>query len=440
MAKKIGLSIAVLSLAACITILVTPKQGLSNFGQDIKTLIRGILSPSQIGTLISFRSDFKEKYQSLKGEHPDPVKIWQELQLSEEQQEQLLGVADSRVEVIHPAFMTLLETGRDVSRILLAADPANPEIAVISQRLGQQIQELAWNLALTHKEGEVLLTKDQRECLYTLHNEHNLNAVKRMDSLPAIGDDLAAFWEKLGISAKQVDALGVLHKFFAQKKVKQFGEAHAELHEKIQNLLTPRQQQLAETFYEKYFPAGWDHLQKKALERELLHEELQLSGEQKIRLIQIMLSNRQKIVSALQELRQAAFGLHEAVRAETLDRPNVMEAAQVVAAAIRQSLSTGASLIAEANQVLQPRQTEFLASHISSWWDDHLESAQTLPQKVHDLADLLEELELSSAQKEKIIALVAETRKELHQSYHWSKLDEYCPEHGNMNNGTWKHE
>lgn len=82
--------------------------------------MNGILSPEQIGNLIGFKNNCEEKYTFKEGRHPAPLEMWRSLDLTEAQQDQLLGIVDERIDTIHPLAMQVLETGVQLKKAVLA--------------------------------------------------------------------------------------------------------------------------------------------------------------------------------------------------------------------------------------------------------------------------------------------------------------------------------
>jgi Spy/CpxP family protein refolding chaperone len=159
------------------------------------------------------------------------------------------------------------------------------------------------------------------------------------------------------------------------------------------------------------------HFLKRAEERERFRSELDITGEQKIKLIQIALDRRARIVQAIQDVSNAAEELRKQVHADIPDRGILMAASAGLGDAIGSAAVVGAEFMAEAKSVLTTEQLDLLKSHINHHLDQHLEHARIVPAKFHELTGFLEELSLTPGQKEQIVKLIAKKHKE-HKTRH----------------------
>ena len=111
MAKKIGWAVVGVILALAVSVFAADVGYLGNLPRDLATIMRGILSPRQISTLMDFRRDHGKDFHLEGKTTPDLFKTWKELNLSEEQQERLLQVAGDLADKAHPYLMSAIETG-----------------------------------------------------------------------------------------------------------------------------------------------------------------------------------------------------------------------------------------------------------------------------------------------------------------------------------------
>ncbi len=171
MVKKIGLGIVAAIIVIGVTVYAADSRHFNGLQKDIRTVFKGILSPRQISTLMDFRRDHAEKFHRKADARPDLFKTWKELDLSEEQQGQLIKIAGDLVDKTHPYLMTMIETGAELKRKVLDVNvlclndgnPHHPAINQLSTRLGTQIGEISWNLALARSQVRSLLTPEQIE-------------------------------------------------------------------------------------------------------------------------------------------------------------------------------------------------------------------------------------------------------------------------------------
>jgi hypothetical protein len=413
MLKHIGFAIVLVSLVAGVAIWSTPAVGVSK--QDIKRVIQGILSPDQISTLIGQHRDFRDQYSTFRPTPPDLGQIWQELQLNEKQVGQVLRLADSKIDEIMPALLALGSTGQEATGILFAADQNNPQIPVIAEQMAQKLANLAEKLRAIQGQAQPLLSEAQWRILEAHHLEHRQQLLDRLTKLPEISAALAAGWEKLQLSPQQIDALTILHTWGARNKFDQLAAAHSELQRGIETIITPQQQPLFQELASLYGPAGAEHFRKKFATHEQFRTKLQLSGEQKSALIQIVITNRQNLVSAVQGLGMAAIKLHQ-VDGEDIptEQGQGITAKDALSRSLDQILRIGSGLMAEANQVLTTTQGGLLRNHVQQEWAAHLETAENLSSKLHDGTKRLAALQLSPEQLGQILALVTNAQKSLH--------------------------
>jgi len=412
MTKKIGWGIVVAIIVIGVTVFAADNRHLSDLQKDIGMVLKGILSPQQISTLINFKRGHAEKFHWKVGGPPDLFKTWKELDLSEEQQEQLMRIAGTLVDKTHPYLMTIIETGGELKRKVLESDPKHPEINQLSMRLGAEIGEALWNLTLVHRQARSVLTLGQTEIMEKHRSEHDLHLKSTIHALPDIAEDLAALWSGLKLTPNQVDALEAVHRVVTRYRQDQHAKGHDEWRADMAKILTPEQLAVADRFHEKEAAERSAHLLKIAEERERFHDALGLTGEQKIKLVQIALDRRAQIVQAIQNVANAAGGLRQQVHTDIPDRGALMTAAAGFGDAIGHAAAVGAELAADAKEVLTTEQMDLLKSYINQHLNQHLEQVRIVPAKFHELIDLFDGLKLTPEQKDQIVKQIAEKHKE----------------------------
>jgi Spy/CpxP family protein refolding chaperone len=412
MTKKIGWGIVLAIIVIGVTVFAADNRHLSDIQKDIGMVLKGILSPQQISTLINFRRGHAEKFHWKVGGPPDLFKTWKELDLSEEQQEQLMRIAGTLVDKTHPYLMTIIETGGELKRKVLESNPKDPEINQLSMRLGAEIGEALWNLTLVHHQARSVLTLGQTEIMEKHRSEHDLHLKSTIQALPDIAEDLAALWSGLKLTPNQVDALEAVHRVVTRYRQDQHAKRHDEWRADIAKILTSEQLVVADRFHEKEAAERSAHFLKIAEERERFHDELGLTGEQKIKLVQIALDRRAQIVQAIQNVANAAGGLRQQVHADIPDRGALMTAAAGFGDAIGHAAAVGAELVADAKEVLTTEQMDLLKSYINQHLNQHLQQVRIMPAKFHELIDLFDGLKLTPEQKDRIVKQIAEKHKE----------------------------
>jgi len=412
MSKKIGWGIMASIVVIGMTVFAADSWYFGDLQKDIRTVLNGILSPQQISTLMDFRRGHVEKFHWRVGEHPDLYKTWKDLDLSEEQQGQLVRIAGAGVDETYPYLMTVIETGSELKRKVLEGDPDHPEIKQLSTRLGKEIGETLWNLALVRSQARAVLTPEQIEIMEQHRSKHDLHLKSAIQALPDMAEDLAALWSELKLAPNQVDALEAVHRVVTTYRQNQHVKWHDEWRADVAKTLTSEQLAVANRFHEKHVGEGRAHFLKGAEERERFHDELGLTGEQKIKLVQITLNHRSRIVLVIQDVANAAGGLQRHVHADIPDRDALMASAARFGDAIGYAAAVGVELMADAKEVLTTEQVDLLKSYINNHLDQHLEHARNLPAKFHELIDFLDELDLTHEQKDHIVKLIAEKHKE----------------------------
>lgn len=412
MSKKIGWGIMASIVVIGMTVFAADSWYFGDLQKDIRTVLNGILSPQQISTLMDFRRGHAEKFHWRVGEHPDLYKTWKDLDLSEEQQGQLVRIAGAGVDETYPYLMTVIETGSELKRKVLEGDPDHPEIKQLSTRLGKEIGETLWNLALVRSQARAVLTPEQIEIMEQHRSKHDLHLKSAIQALPDMAEDLAALWSELKLAPNQVDALEAVHRVVTTYRQNQHVKWHDEWRADVAKTLTSEQLAVANRFHEKHVGEGRAHFLKGAEERERFHDELGLTGEQKIKLVQITLNHRSRIVLVIQDVANAAGGLQRHVHADIPDRDALMASAARFGDAIGYAAAVGVELMADAKEVLTTEQVDLLKSYINNHLDQHLEHARNLPAKFHELIDFLDELDLTHEQKDHIVKLIAEKHKE----------------------------
>jgi Spy/CpxP family protein refolding chaperone len=370
---------------------------------------------------MDFRRDHGERFYWKERERPDLFRTWKELNLNEEQQEQLLKIAGDLVDKTHPYLMTMIETGSELKQKVLDGDPHHPAINQLSARLGTEIGEIHWNLALVRGQARSVLTPEQIEIMEQHRSKRDLRLKTAIDALPDMAEDLAALWSGLKLKPNQVDALEAAHRLITRYRQNQHIKRHDEWRADIAKILTPEQLAVADRFHEKQVAEGGAHFLKIGEERERFHDELGLTGEQKIKLVRIALDRRGRIVPSIQDVMNAAGALREQVHADIPDRGALMAAAARLGEAIGHAAGQGAALIADAREVLTTEQMDLVKGHINNHLDQHLEHARIMPTKLHELIDFLNELSLTPEQKDQVVKLIAEKHEAQRTQYHGMK-------------------
>jgi Spy/CpxP family protein refolding chaperone len=420
MAKKIGLGIAAAVIVIGVTVFAADSRHFSALQKDMKAVVRGILSAQQISTLMDFRRDHLEKFHGKGSEGSDLFKTWKELDLSKEQQEQLLRIVGEAVDKTHPYLMTVIGTGSELKRKILDGDPHQPAMNPLSKRLGTEIGELLWNLALVRSQARSVLTPAQIGIVEQHHGRHDLRLKSVIDTLPGMAEDLASLWSELKLTPNQADALEAAHRLVTRYRRDQHTKQHDEWRVDIAKILTSEQRAVADRFHEKQVAEGGTYFLKRGEERDRFRGALGLTGQQKIKLVQIVLDRRGRIVPSVQDVVNAAGALREQVHADIPDRSAFMAAAARLGDAIGRAAGVGAELVADAREVLTAEQMDLVKGHLNDRFDQHLERARVMPAKVHELVDLLNELGLTPEQKDQVVKLVAEKR-EAHRAMHRGK-------------------
>ena len=411
MAKKIGLGIVAAMVVIGVTVFAADGLHFSGLQKDIRAVVKGILSPQQISTLMDFRRDHHEKFHRKESERPDLFKTWKELDLSEKQQEQLLRIAGEAVDKTHRYLMTVIETGSELKTNVLEGNPHPPAINRLSARLGTEIGELFWNLALVRSQARSVLTPEQIGIVGQRHGRHGLRLKTAIDALPDMAEDLASLWGELKLTPNQADALEAAHRLVTRYRQNQHIKQHDEWRADIAKILTSEQLAVADRFHEKQVATGGAYFLKRSEQRERFRDALGLMGEQKIKLVQIALDRRGRIVPSIQDVMNAAGALRDQVHADIPDRSALMDAAVRLGDAIGRAAGVGAELMADARDVLTTEQVDRVKGHLNDRLDQHLGHARTMPARVHELIDFLDELGLTPEQKDQVVRLIAEKRE-----------------------------
>jgi Spy/CpxP family protein refolding chaperone len=429
MVKKIGLGIVAAIIVIGMTVYAADSRHFGGLQEDIRTVFKAILSPRQISTLMDFRRDHHDKFHWKAGERPDLFETWKQLDLSEEQQGQLLKIAGDLLDKAHPYLMTMIETGAELKGKVLdpnilcitEGNPRHPAINQLSAQLATEIGEISWNLALARNQVRSVLTPEQIEIMEQHHGKHDLRTKSVIDILPGMAEDLAALWSELKLTPNQADALEAAHRFITKYRQNQHIKQHDEWRTDIAKILTPEQVAVADRFHEQLVPEGGAHFLRRGEERERFLDELGLTGDQKIRLVQIALDRRARIVPAIQGVMNAAGALREQVHADMPDRSALIAAAARLGDAIGQAACVGAEVTAGAREVLTTEQMDVLNKHINKHFDQHLEHARIMPAKLHALTDFVDELGLTPDQKDQVVKLIAEKHEARGARHHGMK-------------------
>lgn len=408
MAKKIGWGIAVAIMGIGVVVFAADSRPFEGIQKDLRAILEGILSPQQIKTLIDFKRIHEEKFQPEAGERPDLFGIWKKLDFSEEQQEQLLKVGGDLVDKTHPFLMAAAGTGSELKRKVLDGDPDDPAIKHLSTQLGKEIGDMAWNLALVRSQVRSVLTSEQIEIMERHREQHELGRKGALNAIPGMADDLAALWSKLNLTPKQADALEAAHRLIKRYRQDQHKRKYDEWRVELAKILNSGQLAVADRFHENHLASGEAHFLKRDEERTRFLNELGLTGEQKIKLVQFALDRRARIVPAIENVITAAQELRERVHADIPDRSGITAAAARLGDAIGQAAEVGAGLMADAGEVLTTEQIVLVKGHITDLGDQRLEHARIMPAKFHELIDFLHELGLNPRQKDQIIKLISD--------------------------------
>jgi Spy/CpxP family protein refolding chaperone len=429
MVKKTGLGIAAAIIVIAVTVYAADSRHFSGLPKEIRTIFKGILSPHQISTLIDFRRDHAEKFHLKAHERPDLYKTWKELDLSQEQQREFLRIAGNLVDKTHPNLTTVIETGAELKRkvfdlnvlCLTDGNPQHPEIQQLSAKLGTEIGEISWNVALARAEVRSVLTPEQIKIMEQQYGKHDLRMQNVIEALPGMAEDLAALWDELKLTPNQADALAAAHGLVTKYRQTQHIKKHDEWRADLAKILTPEQLAAADRFHEQLVSKGRAHFLRMSEERERFLDELGLTGEQKLKLIQIALDRRARGVPAIQDLVNTAGALREQVHADTPDRSAVMAAAARLGDAVGQAACVATEFTAVAKELLTTEQMDLLKDHINKHLDQHLKHARIMPEKVHALIDFFSELGLTPEQKDQVVQLFAEKHGAQRTGHHGMK-------------------
>jgi Spy/CpxP family protein refolding chaperone len=271
-----------------------------------------------------------------------------------------------------------------------------------------------WKATLVHTDARAVLIPEQIK-IFDQHRAGRRSPAKSaIDALPELADELATLWSKLELSPNQVDALGVVLKFVMRHKHSQHRERHEDVRADIEKILTPEQWAIAVRFHDGHVAEFEARFLKMAEERERFHDALDLTGEQKIEVVRIVLGDRARIASVIREVAVAAKGLHEAAHGEPPDRAAAVAAGERFGDAMGHAAALGAGLVASARDVLTQEQMDVLQTHVNRHLQGHLEHARIIPARVHEVIGFLNELNLTAEQKDRIVALIAEKHAQHH--------------------------
>ncbi len=408
MAKKIGLGVVGLILMVGVTVLAADTGYFGDLPKDLTTVVKGILSPQQISVLMNFRRGHAKHFQAKGTERPDLFKTWKQLNLTEAQQKQLLKMAADSVDQVNPYLMPVVATGIELKRKVFEGDPDDPAINQLSAQLGKEMGEVLWQIALMHNQAKSILAADQIILLEQLRSEHGLRLETKINGLPEMAEQLATLWSELHLTPDQADGLAAAHRLLATHRRDQHLEQHNEWKAEIQKILTAEQVSMVDKFHEQQVAQGRADFLKTSDERARFSQDLGLTGEQKIKLVQIALDRRTQIVPAIQDLVKAAANVRDQLHRDTPDRGDLLTAAAILGDAIGRAAGVGAGLMAEVKQVLTTEQTELLGSYINNQLDRHVEHVRIMPLKVRQAVDLIDELGLTADQKDQIVKWIAE--------------------------------
>ncbi len=406
MIKKIGLGLTGLAvaIAAITAIALASEDPLKN---DLRTVVRGILSPGQVSVLMDFHGEHGGGHHGPQAGRIGHLSVWRDLELSRNQQERLLDLLDARIDAIGTSLLTVVASGSEIAKDLLEGVPVDGSFDAWSRRLGKEIGEAAWRAALASEEAKSVMTPEQVERMHQHRAEGIAKLADLSHRLVDGADDLAALWGELDLSPAQVDALGVVHKYAVGRRHAELLEKQNQMREKIGEVLTT-DQAAAEDFH-RMRRGGWlAHLTELAEARERFRRQLGLTGVQKIALVETMIDNRHAIAMAIQGVVKPWFELQGAIHADSLDHSGIRAAADELGASLVFAARTTAGVAADAAQMLTAHQRTTIHDHLNQLLDRHLARAERLPDRVRQGIGLLRELELTEEQKERIMRILVE--------------------------------
>jgi Spy/CpxP family protein refolding chaperone len=418
MAKKIGWGILAVILIMGVSGFAADTGYLGDLPKDLTTVLKGILSPQQISILMKFWRDHGKGFHGKGSERPDLFKAWKELNLSEEQQRQLLKISGDTVDKVHPYVMTMIATGTELTRKVIAGDPTDPSINELSAQFGKETGEMLWQMALVRGEARSLLTPDQIEILQQHRRQHDLLLKTRVDALPRMAEELAVLWSELNLTPSQMDGLSAVHRLMRTQRRNQHIRQHEEWKVDMEKILTPDQIRIAERFHDKQIAQGEAHFIKVSDERDRFCQDLGLTGEQKIGLLQIALEKRPRIVPSIQKIMNASADLRDQVHSDILDRKALMAAAAKLGDAIGQAAGVGAMFMNDAKEVLTTEQIELVREHMDSRIERHVEQVRIIPAKVHEVIELIDELGLTPEQKDLVVKVITQRHRDRRSNEH----------------------
>jgi len=399
--KRKGIIIGVViaaALAGALTVVavVSPDA-------EVMRILKGALSPAQLGALLEFRQAHQAEMQARLAERDNPAQLWRELALTEDQQDRLLDVLAMNVDEVSFEVLKAQASGAALRRAVFAGVPDSPDLKTASDQLGKDIGDAAVAAALALADARSILTPAQIALLEARKAEHDGRLQEELDRMPARVEELVGLWSTLALSPGQVDALSSIHDLMPGIMRDRHKKERREFRDALATILNARQQKLVDRFHAQARP---DKHARRLEDRKLFEQELALGGAQKVLLVNLLIGRRESLENSAKLLVAAGLDLRDQVLAVPCDEAAIRQSADRLAEIIGSCSSLAAEMVADARKILSDRQFAVIAKAAAENDTAIAQHLGDISARVHKLIAFLDELALTPEQQKAVVDLI----------------------------------
>ena len=377
---------------------------------EVMRILRGTLTPAQLRILLDARKAHIAEMQARFADQPDPVQIWRNLDLAEDQQDKLLDVAAMNVDELALAGQQVQADGAALRRAVFTGNPDNPAIKTATDQLGLDLGDAAVLAADALEDARSALTPAQVKLLEDQKALHDRHLSEFLNNMPARVEELVTLWNKLALSPQQMDALQEIHRIMPGIMRRRHQQDQAQFRADLSAILTPAQLVLADQFRAQMKA---EHKGGRGLAmRQKLEADLALTGSQRISLVNMLIARRDSLEQAGLLLVAAGLDLRDKVLAAPVDEAAIRESAGNFATVLASVSSLGAQLVTDARKILTPKQFGVIAAAADRRDQAIARHIGQAPARVHAAIGFADQLALTPVQKSAIADLIEKRHAE----------------------------
>jgi Spy/CpxP family protein refolding chaperone len=399
-------------LAITLVAAVTASGGVSELRAEGRRLLAKVLTPGQIKTLLDFRSEMIAEHKDMMDmERPSPLEVYDNLSLSAEQEDALVGIAEANIDEINVHMETVFSAWVDLREAAMTDGVSRNELREASKSLAGAIGEGALLAKDMVNQGRVILTEEQIGYLGELHKIKEERELMAFERGPKNAERVLKLWKNLDLTPEQIGGFIDLGQTGSDVFRKHRKDREEKAGERMATFLDDRQMEIFKDHHEKH-KAEHKAMHLRRLDRaEELWTDMDPTKEQMDAITAIFEANLDDMVAAGRGIHIAGAAVREAVLDPDSDEGDIMDSVQVLAEAITDAAVLSADMIAEAKLVGTPEQVKIIEVAILDHEGVVIEHIAKFPHHASGLIELREQLNLSQEQKREFVKMIDDHHK-----------------------------